>query len=139
MKEGILFQIFLICVMQLSVIIYFNKITNSNPLSDVGFIYFFLIFSYILFPGIGIFLAATGDEFFKIALGNPSLEELYKHQWRQIVFYVLSFFGFFIIRNKNIVKEKGGGYNKLKNTNTIVKIILTTIIFFIFTMQSGGK
>lgn len=135
MKENLIFQIILICIIQIEIILYFNKITNRNPLSDVGFIYFFLLFSYIFFPGIGIILAANGDEFFKIALGNPSLEELYKHQWRQIVFYILSFIGFLIIRSKIKFKGKEGKVNRLKNKNTTVKVIVAAIIIFIILLE----
>lgn len=138
MKESILLQIIIVCSVQIKIIMYFNKITNKNPLSDVGFIYFFLIFAYIFFPGIGILLAAHGDEFFKIALGNPSLEELYKHQWRQILFFLLSFFGFSIVRNKKYkekIDELDSKKNKLRNTNTVVNVIFAAIFIFLVLLE----
>lgn len=127
----IAFQIFLICFFQILLIGYFNKISNNNPLSDVGFIYFTLLFSYIFFPGIGIILAAIGDDFFQIALGDPSLEELYEHQWRQIIFYISSIAGYLIFRDKFTFTNNFVKVNKLKNPHAIIIFIFVMIVLFI--------
>ena len=128
---NIALQITLVLSVQLLLMIYFNRVSNKNPLSDVGFIYFCLLFSYIIFPGIGIIFIAIGDNFFAIPLGNPTLEEICQHQWRQIMFYASSIVGYLIFRKGISLKNKIVKEYKLKNPDVVLIILVTLVIIFI--------